>query len=121
MTTADDFRRIALSVEDAEERAHMGAADFRVGGRIFATSPRKLRATATGVESGVQHELVDEAPDLFTPIAGGWGRMDMTHIRLAAADEETLRGALTQVWKLRVEKNIRATSATRGRRCSGTT
>ena len=36
MTTADDFRRIALSVEDAEERAHMGAADFRVGGRIFA-------------------------------------------------------------------------------------
>lgn len=39
----------------------------------------------------VQHEFVDEAPDLFTPIAGGWGRMDMTHIRLAAADEETLR------------------------------
>ena len=37
MTTADDFRRIALSLEDVEERAHMGAADFRVGGRIFPT------------------------------------------------------------------------------------
>ncbi len=38
--SADDgegFRRIALSLEGAEEGSHMGAADFRVGGRIFAT------------------------------------------------------------------------------------
>ena len=34
---AGDFRRIALSLEGAEEGSHMGAADFRVGGRIFAT------------------------------------------------------------------------------------
>src|SRR6478672_10489595 len=34
---AADFRRIALSLEGAEEGSHMGAADFRVGGRIFAT------------------------------------------------------------------------------------
>ena len=34
---ANDFRRIALSLEGAEESSHMGAADFRVGGRIFAT------------------------------------------------------------------------------------
>src|SRR5688572_27326061 len=35
--TATDFRRIALNLDGAEEGAHMGAADFRVGGRIFAT------------------------------------------------------------------------------------
>jgi hypothetical protein len=35
--TPSDFRRIALSFEGAEEGSHMGAADFRVGGRIFAT------------------------------------------------------------------------------------
>ena len=35
--TAKDFRRIALSMEGAEEGSHMGAVDFRVGGRIFAT------------------------------------------------------------------------------------
>lgn len=34
---AADFRRIALSFDGAEEGSHMGAADFRVGGRIFAT------------------------------------------------------------------------------------
>ena len=35
--TASDFRRIALSLEGAEEGSHMGSPDFRVGGRIFAT------------------------------------------------------------------------------------
>jgi hypothetical protein len=29
----------------------------------------------------------------------------MTHIRLAVADEDSLRGALHTAWKLRVEKN----------------
>jgi hypothetical protein len=35
--TVDDFRRIALSLEGAEEGSHMGQPDFRAGGRIFAT------------------------------------------------------------------------------------
>jgi hypothetical protein len=30
---AADFRRIALSLEGAEEGSHMGASDFRVGGQ----------------------------------------------------------------------------------------
>jgi hypothetical protein len=34
---ANDFRRIALSLEGAEESSHMGAPDFRVDGRVFAT------------------------------------------------------------------------------------
>jgi hypothetical protein len=33
----NDFRRIALSLPNAEESSHMGSPDFRVGGRIFAT------------------------------------------------------------------------------------
>jgi len=34
---AADFRRIALSLDGAEENSHMGSPDFRVNGRIFAT------------------------------------------------------------------------------------
>ena len=52
--------------------------------------------------------FVAEAGEVFLPIAGGWGRMGMTHVRLAAADEETLAGALRTAWKLRVEKNAKA-------------
>jgi hypothetical protein len=104
--TPDDFRRIALSLEGAEEGSHMGAADFRVGGRIFAT----LASQAQGygnlmLTPEVQAGFVEDASDVFLPVYGGWGRMGATHIRLDQADEETLTGALRTAWKLRVDKN----------------
>jgi hypothetical protein len=105
----DDFRRIALSLEGAEESSHMGKPDFRVGGRIFAT----LASADQGygnlmLTSEQQAAFVQELPEVFVPIAGGWGRMGMTHIRLAAAKEEVLAGALRTAWKLRLEKNTRS-------------
>jgi hypothetical protein len=42
---------------------------------------------------------------VFVPVAGGWGRMGTTHIRLSAATEEILAGALQTAWRQRVEKN----------------
>ena len=107
--TPSDFRRIALSLEGAEEGSHMGAADFRVGGRIFAT----LAMVDQGygnlmITPELQAEFIAERPDLFLPVHGGWGRNGVTHIRLALADEDTLHGALYTAWKLRVEKNKKA-------------
>ncbi len=60
-----------------------------------------------------QQMLVEELPEVFVPIAGGWGRMGMTHIRLAAASEDVLAGALHTAWKLRLEKNVRSGKKTR--------
>lgn len=109
--TAADFRRIALSMEGAEEGSHMGAADFRVGGRIFAT----LASEALGygnlvLTPEIQADFVGERPDVYVPIAGGWGRMGMTHIRLTESTEDVLAGALRTAWKVRVEKNSRGTN-----------
>lgn len=106
---AKGFRRIALSLEGAEEGSHMGAVDFRVGGRIFAT----LASVKQGYGNLMltleqQAAFVGEMPEVFLPIAGGWGRMGMTHIRLAAASEDVLKGALSAAWKLRVDKNAKA-------------
>ena len=103
---ASDFRRIALSLEGAEEGSHMGAADFRVGGRIFATlASQKQGYGNLMLTPEVQAAFVAEAPEIFLPVAGGWGRNGATHIRLAAANEDLLVGALRTAWKLRVEKN----------------
>jgi hypothetical protein len=104
--TATDFRRIALSLEGAEEGSHFGAADFRVGGRIFAT----LAAVKQGygnlmITPEVQAMFVAEAPEIFLPIPGGWGRNGATHVVLAKATEDVLLGALRTAWKLRLEKN----------------
>jgi hypothetical protein len=49
--------------------------------------------------------FVAETPELFVPIAGGWGRNGATHIRLAQANEEAMRGALQAAWQVRVAKN----------------
>jgi predicted DNA-binding protein (MmcQ/YjbR family) len=35
--TPNEFRRAAVALPGAEEKAHMGHPDFRVGGKIFAT------------------------------------------------------------------------------------
>jgi hypothetical protein len=104
--TADDFRRIALSFQGVEESSHMGAADFRVGGRIFATLASQ-REGYGNLMLTIEHQsaFIEERPDIFLPISGGWGRMGMTHIRLAKATEDELAGALRVAWKLRTEKN----------------
>jgi hypothetical protein len=105
---AQDFRRIALSLKGAEESSHMGAPDFRVGGRIFATLASERQGYGNLMLTPEQQAaFVEELPEVFVPIAGGWGRMGMTHIRLALATEDVLAGALRTAWKLRIEKNAR--------------
>jgi hypothetical protein len=107
--TPHDFRRIALSFEGAEESSHMGQPDFRVNGRIFAT----LASASQGYGNLMltleqQSAFVEDLPETFLPIHGGWGRMGMTHIRLAVATEDVLTGALRTAWKLRVDKNAKS-------------
>jgi len=109
--TPADFRRICLSMEGAEESSHMGAADFRVGGRIFATLAHERKGYGNLMLDPVhQHDFVTDAPDIFLPVHGGWGRNGATHIRLAQADEDVLTGAIHAAWKLRLEKNKKTRS-----------
>jgi len=107
--TSEDFRRIALSLNGVEEYAHAGLPAFRIGGRKFAS----LASQAEGygnlmLTPDQQAAFVEDAPDIFSPIPGGWGRMGHTHIRLARASEEVLTGAIMAAWKLRCDQNTAA-------------
>jgi hypothetical protein len=87
----------------------MGAVDFRVGGRIFAT----LAAVAKGYGNVMlspeqQAEFVAELPGVFLPVAGKWGEGGATHIRLAAASDDVVRGALLAAWRRRAALNAAA-------------
>ena len=109
---AADFRRIALALPGAEERSHMGSPDFRVGGRIFATLASQSKGFGNLMLTPEQQTaFVEEAPDVFLPVSGGWGRMGATHVRLDTATEDVLAGVLHTAWKLRIGKN-----ATSGRK-----
>jgi hypothetical protein len=102
-----DFRRIARTLEGVEEGSHMGAADFRVGGRIFATLASQDQGYGNlMLTPEVQEQFVAEAPDVFLAIPGGCGPMGATPIRFSQASEDLLTGALQTAWKIRIERRI---------------
>jgi hypothetical protein len=104
-----DFRRIALSLDGVEESSHMGQPDFRVGERIFATLAAQDQGYGNLMLTPEQQtDFVKEMPNVFIPIKGGWGRMGMTHIRLADATEDVLAGALRTAWNNSIEKNAKS-------------
>ena len=85
----------------------MGSPDFRVGGRIFATlAAQKLGYGNLMLTPEVQAQFAAEAPDVFVPVAGGWGRNGATHVVLKKANEDLLAGALRAAWKIRSDKNL---------------
>jgi hypothetical protein len=116
VVTPSDFKRLALSLEGAEEGSHMGAVDFRVGGRIFAT----LASVAKGYGNVMlspeqQRDFMAELPDVFVPVVGKWGESGVTHVRLAAANEDIVRGALHAAWKRRLAANAKTPRARKAR------
>ena len=105
--TANDFRRLALSQPEAEERAHMKHPDFRVGGKIFATLgyPDKTRGMVK-LSPEQQHYFSKDHPDAFVPVKGAWGRRGATTVHLTAADNETLRNAIRAAWRNTAPKRL---------------
>ena len=75
----------------------MDHPDFRVAGKIFATLWKGNGVVLLQPEQ--QSALVKSHPSIFTPVKGGWGRKGSTTVLLAAADEESVRRALSLAWK----------------------
>jgi hypothetical protein len=108
---ASDFRRIALSFPNAEQGAHFGAADFRVGGRIFATLAHIKKGYGNLLLDPEQQQLfIEDLPEVFLPVHGGWGKHGATHILLAKATKDVLKGALQAAYNLRLQKNAKSNS-----------
>jgi hypothetical protein len=99
--TANDFRRLALSFPESEERAHMDHPDFRVAGKIFATLGYPEAGWAMVKITPVEQEMLVKAqPQVFNPCTGAWGRRGATNVRLKSARKPMLRRALEAAWRL---------------------
>lgn len=105
--TAAGFRRTALSMPEAAEGAHQGHADFRVGGKIFATlAYEKDGCGVLLLDPEQQAELVGDEPEVFSPVPGGWGRRGATLVRLAKVKQGSLDVALRTAWSRRAPKRL---------------
>jgi hypothetical protein len=98
--TPAQFRALALSLPGANEGAHIGHADFRVGGKVFATLgyPNEDWGMVK-LPPEMQEMYVAARPDVFTPVKGAWGRRGSTSVRLDAATRRKLEGALRTAWE----------------------
>jgi len=98
MTTAQQFRAIALSLPGAEEGAHMGHPDFRLDGRIFASLDADERI-GIAMLTPVQQRKLTQSSAAFAPAKGAWGKRGCTTIALEAAYGDAVRAALTMAWE----------------------
>jgi predicted DNA-binding protein (MmcQ/YjbR family) len=98
----NDFRKIALRMQDAIEGQHMAHPDFRVNGRIFATLHPDGQQGMVKLTLDQQRDFIQQHPATFTPASGAWGRQGCTMVQLSAVDEEALGEAMTMAWQLAV-------------------
>jgi hypothetical protein len=105
--TAADFRKLALALPEAEERAHMDHPDFRVGGKIFATLGYPDKSCGmVKLSPEEQHYFSKAEPDVFVPAKGAWGRRGATSVHLKAARKETLSQAIQAAWRNSAPKRL---------------
>jgi hypothetical protein len=105
--TGADFRRIALTMPETVEGAHFGNPDFRVAGKIFATLALEKEGFGVLLLSPQQQAgMAEDAPELFSPVPGGWGRQGSTRVCLAKVPPAILEAALRTAWRKRAPKRL---------------
>lgn len=98
--TADDFRRLALSLPDAEEHAHQNHPDFRVSGKIFATlGYPDAESAMVKLYPAQQQAYVGADPKTFSPVKGAWGAKGCTTVHLGSANKGRVTEALHAAWR----------------------
>ena len=103
--TEADFRRLALSLPDTAEGVHFQVADFRVGGKIFATLAYKREGCGVLLLTPEQQAgMMEDAPDIFLTVPNKWGERGATLVRLSKVTPDVLEGALRTAWSNRQRK-----------------
>src|SRR5258706_15874811 len=97
--TAAEFRTLALSLPQAEESAHMGHPDFRVGGKIFATLGPDEVWGMVKLSPPDQASIISAEPNVFGPASGAWGKGGATIVQLRPAKKAIVWPALVAAWR----------------------
>lgn len=88
---AERFRALVLTHSGTTEGCHMGHADFRLDGRIFASLSPDETWAALYLSPDDQARLTSEFPEQFEPLNGAWGRRGWTRVHLGRARVAAVR------------------------------
>ena len=99
---------MALSLPEAVEGAHMGHADFRVNGKIFATLGYPNDKFGVVMLTPQDQDFITrDHPTVFAPVAGKWGASGATTVTLRKAGKRAVAIALEAAWRKRAPKRLR--------------
>lgn len=87
-------RELALALPGASEKPHFHRQAFRTPRKTFATLDARAPDLNLMFDPDLRDFYCEQAPDAFSPVPGGWGRMGATRCDLNAVDEPTLVSAL---------------------------
>lgn len=95
--TEAELTTLVLALPQTEQSSHFGTADFRVGGKIFASRPEP-GLVVLKLNVGQQEMLTGSESTIFAKLPNKWGDKGWTSARVAALDEPTARSALLMAW-----------------------
>lgn len=99
--TANQFRKLALSLSGVVESSHFNHPDFRVRNKIFATlGYPDERWGMVKLTPDQQAALLRFEPAIFRPAAGAWGRSGSTIALLSVTTTVRLRPIIRQAWEI---------------------
>ncbi|MFA6978006.1 MAG: MmcQ/YjbR family DNA-binding protein [Ignavibacteriaceae bacterium] len=94
MITIEEFRKLALSFQDATEEPHFDKASFRVNKKIFATFDEINNQAVVKLSPLDQSVFCSFDKAVMYPVSGTWGRQGWTVIELDKVKKEMLKDAL---------------------------
>ena len=98
MATANELRRLAVSLDGTSEAPHFDRAAFKVA-RIYVTLAADGRTANFKFAPDEQEMKCTVAPDAFSPIPNAWGKQGWTTAKLSALSSAELKDALVIAWQ----------------------
>ncbi len=108
MVTADDVRRVALSLPRTEERLVGDRVKFKAGRLVYASLSADEKSMGFGFPKEERAALVAAEPEKFhMPIRSDM-RYNWVRVWLDAIDEEEMRELVTDAWRMCVPRKLAA-------------
>jgi hypothetical protein len=108
MVTADDVRRVALSLPRSYEALVRDRVKFRVGRIVYLSLSRDETVMGFAFPREERAALVAAQPDTFLMPVRSDERYNWVRVRLAAIDEAELREIVVDAWRMVVPKRVAA-------------
>lgn len=108
MVTAEDVRRLALSLPRTSEGLVRDRVKFRVGRIVFAAISPDEQLMGFGFPKEERAALVASEPEKFLMPRRSDERYNWVRVRLDAIDQAELRELIIDAWRMCVPKKVAA-------------